>query len=75
MQEEATSAVNNVNVLVFYAAIVLGILALVVGYLYNANLYIGYHPSRAVAAWAVGGVLIIIGFVGIVMARRRAEES
>jgi hypothetical protein len=60
------------NTAAFIGAIVLGIVALVVGYLYNANLYIGYHPSRAYAAWAVGAVLIIVGIVGIVMARRRA---
>jgi len=62
---------NNVNVSAFYGAIVVGILALVVGFLYNANMVLGYHPTRAYAAWAIGAVLIIIGIVGIVMARRR----
>ena len=62
------------NIAAFYAAIVLGILALVVGYLYNANELLGYHPTRAYAAWAVGAVLIIVGAVGIVMARRRAQQ-
>lgn len=60
------------NPAVFIGVIVLGIVALVVGYLYNANLYLGYHPTRAYGAWAVGAVLIIIGIVGIIMARRRA---
>jgi hypothetical protein len=62
---------SNVNVSVFYGAIVLGIIALVVGYLYNANQLLGFHPTRAYAAWAIGAVLIIIGIVGLVMARRR----
>jgi hypothetical protein len=33
---------------------------------------LGYHPTRAIAALAVGIILIIVGVVGIVMARRRA---
>lgn len=63
---------SNTNVVAFYVAIVIGILAIVVGVLYNANVLLGFHPTRAYAAWAVGAVLIIIGIVGIVMARRRA---
>jgi hypothetical protein len=51
---------------------VIGILAIIVGVLYNANMVLGFHPTRAYAAWAIGAVLIIIGAVGIVMARRRA---
>jgi hypothetical protein len=63
---------NNVNPVVFSVAILLGIVALVIGYLYNANIALGFHPTRAYAAWAIGAVLIIIGVVGLVMARRRA---
>ena len=62
---------SNTNVAVYYGAIVIGILALVVGYLSNANILLGYHPTRAYVEWAVGAVLIIVGIVGIVMARRR----
>lgn len=63
---------SNTNVAVYYGAIVIGILAFVVGFLYNANMVLGFHPTRAYVAWAIGAVLIIIGIVGIVMARRRA---
>lgn len=59
------------NIAAFYIAIVIGIIALIVAYLYNANMALGYHPTRAIAALAVGVILIVIGVVGIVMARRR----
>ena len=61
------------NTIAFIVAIVLGILAIVVGFLYNANIQpLGLHPTRAYAAWGVGAILIIVGIVGMVMARRRA---
>ena len=45
-----------------------------VGFLYNANVQpFGLHPARADAAWGVGAVLIIVGIVGMVMARREAS--
>jgi hypothetical protein len=59
------------NRVAFIVAIVLGILAVVVGFLYNANVALGYHPTRAYAGWGIGAVLIIIGVVGMVMASRR----
>jgi uncharacterized membrane protein HdeD (DUF308 family) len=59
------------NSVAFIVAIVLGILAIVVGFLYNANVLLGFHPTRAYAAWGVGVILIIVGIVGMVMARRR----
>lgn len=42
----------------------LGIIALIVGVLYVANIVLGYHPTRGYVALAVGAILVIIGIVG-----------
>ena len=57
------------NPAIFYAAIVIGIVALAVGIYYQVG---GAHPARAVAGLAVGAVLLIVGIVGMFMARSRA---
>lgn len=57
------------NPAIFYAAIVIGIVALAVGIYYQVG---GAHPARAIAGLAVGAVLLVIGIVGMFMARSRA---
>jgi uncharacterized membrane protein len=54
---------------IFYAAIVIGILVLAVGIYYQVG---GAHPARAIAGLVVGAVLLVIGVVGMFMARSRA---
>lgn len=63
------------NIAAYYIAIVLGIVAIIVGYLYLNNMVLGYHPTRGYAGLGVGVVLLIIGIVGLVMARRRASDE
>ncbi len=57
------------NPAIFYAAIVIGIVALAIGIYYQVG---GAHPARAIAGLAVGAVLLIVGIVGMFMARSRA---
>ncbi len=54
----------------YIGAIVLGVLAIVLGVLYLANV-IGYHPARAYAALGAGVILVIIGVVGMMVSRSR----
>ncbi len=58
------------NPQLYIGAIVLGVLALVVGVLYQIQI-LGVHPARAVAAFVVGAILLIIGIVGMVAMRPR----
>ena len=53
---------------IFYAAIVIGIVALAVGIYYQVG---GAHPARAVGGLAVGAVLLVVGVVGMFMTRSR----
>ena len=57
------------NPAIFYAAIVIGIVALAIGIYYQVG---GAHPARAIAGLAVGAVLLIAGIVGMFMARSKA---
>jgi hypothetical protein len=57
------------NPAIFYAAIVIGIVALAIGIYYQVG---GAHPARAIAGLAVGAVLLIAGIVGMFMTRSRA---
>lgn len=57
------------NLQLYVSAIVLGVLALVVGVFYLANILLGYHPTRAYVAIAVGAILLIIGIAGMVVSR------
>ncbi len=57
------------NLQLYVSAIVLGVLALIVGVFYLANILIGYHPTRAYVAIAVGAILLIIGIAGMVVSR------
>ena len=58
----------------YVAAIVLGVLALVVGVLYWTNILLGYHPTRAYVAFGVGVLLLLIGIVGMVTMRSRGPS-
>jgi hypothetical protein len=57
------------NPVIFYAAIVIGLVALAVGIYYQIG---GAHPARAVAGIAVGAILVVVGIVSIFMARSKA---
>lgn len=57
------------NSTIFYAAIIIGIVALAVGIYYQVE---GGHPARAIAGLAVGAVLLVVGIVGMFMARSKA---
>ncbi len=57
------------NLQLYIGAIVLGVLALIVGVFYLANILLGYHPTRAYVAIAVGAILLIIGIAGMVVSR------
>jgi len=57
------------NPAIFYAAIVIGIVALAIGIYYQVG---GAHPARAIAGLAVGAVLLIAGIVGMFMGRSKA---
>lgn len=59
------------NRAIYYGAIVIGIIIGILGILWEANIAIGYHPTRGPVAIAVGVILIIIGIVGMIMARSR----
>ena len=52
--------------------IVIGIIALVVGVLYQVQA-LGYHPTRAIAGIAAGVILLIIGLAGMLVARGRSR--
>jgi len=57
------------NLQLYVGAIVLGVLALIVGVFYLANILLGYHPTRAYVAIVVGAILLIIGIAGMVVSR------
>ena len=59
------------NATLYYGAIVLGIIAIVVGVLYQANIILGYHPSRSYLAFAIGAILLIAGIVGVFYIRSK----
>jgi hypothetical protein len=56
------------NSAIFYAAIVIGIVGLAIGIYYQVG---GAHPARALAGLAVGAVLLIVGVIGLFMARSK----
>jgi uncharacterized membrane protein HdeD (DUF308 family) len=60
------------NSTLYVAIIVVGIIGLVVGVLYQANV-LGNHPARAIAGIAAGVILIIIGIAGMVVTRNRGQ--
>lgn len=60
------------NSTLYVAIIVIGIIGLVVGVLYQVQA-LGYHPTRAIAGIAAGVILIIIGFAGMMVTRNRGQ--
>jgi uncharacterized membrane protein HdeD (DUF308 family) len=61
------------NTQLYIGAIVLGVLALIVGVMFIANILLGYHPTRAYIAFGVGIILLIVGIVGMVSTRSRGQ--
>jgi hypothetical protein len=56
-----------------YVAIsVIGMIALVVGVLYQVQA-LGYYPTRAIVLIAVGVILLIFGSAGMVVTRNRSR--
>ncbi len=60
------------NSILYVGIVVVGIIALIVGVLYQANAF-GYHPTRAIAGIAGGVILIIIGVAGMLVVRNRSR--
>lgn len=60
------------NATLYVALIVIGIIALIIGVLYQAQT-LGYHPARAIAGIAIGVILLIIGIAGMMVARNRSR--
>lgn len=56
---------------IFALALVLGLLIIIGGIFYEANILLGFHPARAIAAFSVGAILLIIGIAGFAVGRRR----
>jgi hypothetical protein len=54
-EERKTIIMKNLQL--YVGAIVLGVLALIVGVFYLVNIPLGYHPTRAYVAIAVGAIL------------------
>jgi uncharacterized membrane protein HdeD (DUF308 family) len=59
------------NTQLYIGAIVLGVLALIVGVMFIANILLGFHPTRAYIAFGVGIILLLVGIVGMVSTRSR----
>lgn len=59
------------NAWIFILALVLGIIAMIGGIFYEANIMLGSHPARAIAAFVIGAILLLIGIAGFVAGRRR----
>lgn len=60
------------NATLYVVILVIGIIALVVGILYQVQA-LGYHPTRALAGIAAGVILLIIGIAGMMVARNRSR--
>ena len=60
------------NSALYVAIIVIGIIGLVIGVLYQVNVF-GSHPTRALAGIAGGAVLLIIGIAGMFISRNRGQ--
>jgi hypothetical protein len=57
------------NPVIFYGIIALGVIALAVGMYYFAVANHPFHWARAYGGLGVGALLLIVGIVGVVMAR------
>ena len=58
------------NVTRYIAILVIGLIALVVGVLFQVQV-LGYYPTRAIVLIAVGVVLLMSGIVGMMVTRKR----
>ena len=62
------------NATLYVAIIVIGIIALVAGVLYQVQAAgLGYHPTRALVLIAVGVILLIFGIASMVVTRNRSR--
>ncbi|HEY1351280.1 MAG TPA: hypothetical protein VGF67_16790 [Ktedonobacteraceae bacterium] len=59
------------NTWIFALALLLGLLSIVGGIFYEANILLGFHPARAIAAFVVAAILLIIGGAGFALGRRK----
>jgi hypothetical protein len=59
------------NTWIFALALLLGLLSIVGGIFYEANMLLGFHPARAIAAFIVGAILLVIGGAGFALGRRK----
>jgi hypothetical protein len=59
------------NAWIFVLALILGIIAIIGGIFYEANILLGSHPARAIAAFIIGAILLIVGMAGFVIRRRK----
>ncbi|MBV9257102.1 MAG: hypothetical protein JO215_03680 [Ktedonobacteraceae bacterium] len=62
------------NPAIYYGVIALGVIALIVGILYTAGI-LGVHHARGYAGLGAGALLIIVGVVGMVMAKPKAAAK
>jgi uncharacterized membrane protein HdeD (DUF308 family) len=60
------------NATLYIVIMVIGIIALVLGVLYQVQA-LGYHPTRAIAGIAAGIILLIIGIAGMMVTRNRSR--
>jgi uncharacterized membrane protein HdeD (DUF308 family) len=60
------------NATLYVVIMVIGIIALVIGVLYQVQA-LGYHPTRAIAGIAAGIILLIIGIAGMMVRRNRSR--
>lgn len=56
----------------YVAILVIGIIALVVGVLFQVQV-LGYYPTRAIVLIAVGVILLMSGIVGMMVTRARSR--
>ena len=60
------------NAWIFVLALILGIIAIIGGVFYEAHILLGSHPARAIAAFIIGAILLIVGIAGFVVGRRKS---
>ena len=62
------------NAAIYYGVIALGVIALLVGLYYTFISVNPFHTARAYGGLGAGVLLLIIGIVGMVMARPKATK-
>jgi hypothetical protein len=60
------------NPILFYAVIALGVIALVIGGIYQSNV-LGDHHTRALGFLILGAVFVVVGVVGMFVMRQKAS--